>query len=764
MRASAAAVLESVHGEVVVLEEVRAEASINDLLAEVTVAQRYRNPEDTNIEAVYTFPLPLDGVLLGFEVEIGDRKLVGTVVEKSDAERRYEDAITDGDAAVLLEQSEPGLYTASVGNLLPGETATIRFRYGLLLRWNGDRVRFMMPTTIAPRYGDPGAAGLAPHQSPEYAFDAERSFRLSLAVRGFLKDARFNSPSHGISVTPGSQETIIEIAGKPAMDRDFVLEGRASRSEVAGALLAPDLDGWLALASFRPEIPEGDQRERRSVKIVVDCSGSMGGDSITQARTALERILDGLREGDLFEIMAFGNSHRTLFGREMPVSETTLAQARPFVRALDADMGGTEIGAALDAACGIRGEADLSRDLLLITDGEVWNSDDVIARAKRSSHRIFTVGVGSAVAESFVRGLSEATGGACELVSPREDMAVRIYRHFQRMYAPRAKSATVRWPVSALRRMPDPIETVYGGDTVHVFAWFAEKPEGTVSLDVTLADGRAVSHETEVLPFEEGSMAAESEGASPSTLTRLGATHRLATMDNEMAATELAVRYQLMSEWTNYIVVHVRADAEKAEDLPKILKVPQVLAAGWHGMGTVFAEQRDVCAGPLYEIAPTPLPEAGFARRSMHEQLHEEKRLHEEERSQKGLQNMEVMRVVVIAPPELVDLLNARPMPPFPTLDEFEAWGLPESIVERLRDLVERGEDEEVVVLALLHLLSESEAGRMLERQVRRLILKAYKTHRPNEPLVNRMQDVFRSWGPSGGPPPRSQTNRGRGW
>ena len=114
MIATAAAVLESGQGEAVVLEEVQAEASINDLLAEVTVKQRYRNPDDTNIEAVYTFPLPLDGVLLGFEVEIGDRKLVGTVVEKSDAERRYEDAITDGDAAILLEQSEPGLYTANV--------------------------------------------------------------------------------------------------------------------------------------------------------------------------------------------------------------------------------------------------------------------------------------------------------------------------------------------------------------------------------------------------------------------------------------------------------------------------------------------------------------------------------------------------------------------------------------------------------------------------------------------------------------------------
>ena len=734
MRASAAAVLESVHGEAIVLVDVRAEASINDLLAEVTVAQRYRNPENTNIEAVYTFPLPLDGVLLRFEVEIGDRKLAGTVVEKSEAERRYEDAITDGDAAVLLEQAQPGLYTASVGNLLPGETATIRFRYGLLLRWNGDQVRFAMPTAIAPRYGDPVAAGLSPHQIPEYTFDAERSFNLIVAVRGLLKGARFNSPSHNISVASKGESTTIDLTGAPAMDRDFVLEARASHSEAASALLAPDLEGWVVQASFRPEIPVGEHHLRRSVKIVVDCSGSMGGDSITQARTALERILDGLREGDLFEIVAFGSDPRTLFGRETPVSEASLARARRFVRALDADMGGTEIGAALEAAYRVRGGADLPRDLLLITDGEVWNGDEVLARAKKSGHRVFSVGVGSAVAEPFVRGLAEATGGACELVTPREDMAERVHRHFQRMYAPCAESASIRWPAPTLRSLPDPLGTVYGGDTLHVFAWLAEKPEGTVSLDVVLADGRTVSHETEVIPFEEIPTARVSEEASPSTLARLGIARRLSTMDNATAAAELAVRYQLMSEWTNYIVVHVRADAEKAEELPKILKVPQVLAAGWHGMGTMHAPQRQMSMELNCEA---------FAPASMASPL---SRISYRMRSKAALKKPAVTRNGGFAPPELIELLNARPMPPFPTLNDLETWGVPISIVEDLRSLVGNQEDEEAVVLAFLHLLLNSKAGKATERLVRRNVLKAFKTIKPDRALRKEVKYAFDDW------------------
>jgi Ca-activated chloride channel family protein len=735
MRASAAAVLESSGGEDLVLEEVRAEAAIDDLLAEVTVVQRYLNPEATHIEAVYTFPLPSDGMLLAFEVEIGERRLAGAVVAKAEAERRYEDAITDGDAAVLLEEAEPGLYTASVGNLAPGETATVRFRYGLLLRWNEDRVRFVMPTTIAPRYGHQTAAGLAPHQIPAYAFDAERSFKLRITLRGLLRDARFNSPSHDIAIASGSEETAIDLIGGSAMDRDFVLEARAARRRVAAALFAQDLDGWVALASFRPEIP-GDQRERRCVKLVVDCSGSMGaGGSMAQAREALERILGGLRRDDRFEIMAFGGGQRALFGGEMAVSETSLAQARGFVRGLRADMGGTEIGAALDAAYDIPGEAGLKRDLLLITDGAVWRSEEVIARAKGSGHRIFTIGVGSAVGEASLRSLAEATGGACEFAAPREDMAERVRRHFQRMDTPRATGAVVRWPVPARRSLPDPVGPLYDGDTVHFFAWFAFKPEGTVALEVTLSDGRTVRHVSEALPFEEGAPTNPvADGAPPATLARLAAARRLAGMEDAKAATELAVRYQLMSPWTDYLVIHVRADADKADDIPKLRKIPQVAPADWPGLGALLWGDMLCADGRNYEVVMDA------------EYEDEDGEEYEDDEDDGVLSLGSAPRAGPISRAELVKILNARPMPPLPILDDLEEWGIPSIVLADLRALVDGGAAEAAVVVAFLHLLAESDAGNALERGTRRQIVRAYKRAAPPQTVMEGATRAFNDW------------------
>ena len=734
------ATLEAATGEAATLEDVEIHAGIDDLMTIVNVRQRYCNHGRKHIEAVHAFPLPLEGVLLDFQVELGDRRLSGAVVERSAAARRYEDAITDGDAAVLLEQPQPGLCTASVGNLAPGETATVRFRYGLLLRWNADRVGLVIPTTIAPRYGDPASGGLAPHQEPVYGVDAERSFRVTVAVRGVLRQASWASPSHDVAITPEGRQTTIALVGPAAMDRDVVLEARSTAASASQALVARDDDGWAALASFRPELPDAtSERGSRNVKIVVDCSGSMAGDSIAQVRIAGERILDDLRPADLFDIVAFGGGHRVLFGRETPATPANVARARRFVRGLDADMGGTEIGAALAAAYGIAGEGGMQRNLLLITDGEVWDADAVIEKARGSGHRLFTVGVGSSVAESFVRALAEATGGACELAAPRADMGERIHRHFQRIGATPVLAARLRWPAPVRHMTPDPPPPPYPGDTMHLFGSFAERPRGTVVLEMELADGRTVSQRMEIDANPAGTAAVQSD------LARLGAARRLAAVDDRAQATALAVRYQLMSEWTNYLVVHVREEADRATGLPDLVKVPQVLAAGWHGIGTVYE-----AAAPAAE-APRPV---SAARRSGLRDVREPAAL-TYEASAGGIAVMDSAPASSedgdrrsATPAELVAELNEWPMPPMPAFGDLAAR-LPDEVRDGLAALVDGGEDAGSVVTVFLYLLSESEAGHALERRRRRRILAAWKKLSVDEGMVAAVRRIREAWAAS---------------
>ncbi len=574
-----ASALTSIHGERVALSDVSVSAVLRDLLAEVTVSQTYRNDEQVNIEAVYTFPLPLDAVLLDLQVEIGGRVLKGVVVEKKAAEEKYEDAVAAGNAAVMLEVIEPGLYTMNVGNLLPEEKATITFSYAILYRWAGDRLRFFLPTTVAPRFG---ASPHLPHQVPEASLTVENQFSLQVEIYGSLREAQFVCPSHEVKLAKSTDKAVISLQqAKAVMDRDFILIVKAPQATRSFVQCGSDGDGVAAVASFQPFFPGLHQPRPLNLAIVVDCSGSMEGDSIEQAKQALEGILDALQPHDHVTLIAFGSTTNLLSDRLLPCNKTNLGKAKRFAKQLGATMGGTEIGKALrDAYAAVSGSE--SADIFLVTDGEVSGWEAVVQEAKRSGHRVFTVGVGSAVSEAFVRGLAAGTGGECELVSPREGMADRVIRHFERMRAPRASRVAIHWPEGSHDVSPSKLGAVFEGDTVVVCAQFDQPSiSGTVVLEVETEKGEVMRHELAI-------GTATSSDSSMSTVARIAAAARLKEL-NGAAGLETALRYRLVSPWTNWLVIAERPDEEKSQDIPALRKVPQTLAAGWGGVGTVRA-------------------------------------------------------------------------------------------------------------------------------------------------------------------------------
>jgi Ca-activated chloride channel family protein len=656
---------------------------------------------------VFTFPVPVEAVLLGVDIQIDDRVLHGRVLPRRQAENAYEDAISGGDSAILLQEAGRGLYTVSVGNLLPGQTAKLRYRYALLSVWNGDMLRLQIPTTIAPRYGDPGRAGLQPHQVPQVDLDAENRFSLELQLGGSLRQAMVESPSHPISVEVGVEVLRVRLAGDQGlMDRDFILNIRGTaEARAALGLCAPDRDGWIALASFQPELSGHADAGGRDCVLIADCSGSMAGDSIAQVRQALLAIFDRLQPTDRFNLIAFGSQPRAFFNGLHPAGDRWLAQARALVARLDANLGGTEIGAALQLAYRQRQGQGQPLDILLMTDGEAWNAEALAVEAQRSGCRIFTVGVGAAVAEGLVRGLAEATGGACEFVHPNEDMAGRIVRHFERIRAPRAEAA-MTWPVEPTRRLPEPIERVFSGDTLHLLAWLPVQPAGPATLNLTLSDGQRLSQTVVLEPWPAAETA--------DTLPRLAAARRIAQLSAE-DATALAVEYQLVTPHTHFLMVDVRAEGEKATELPELRTVPHRLAAGWGGVGSVAVPH----ACPVMMEACEPIPPAALSPR-IAETLSAPRVTRKSQMLGRTRALFDVLREETqsMAPPpatvaglpagfarwlEANATRLADPRQPWPTLAELAHASLPDDLLARLRELVGQGEAEEAVVAALLH-------------------------------------------------------------
>jgi Ca-activated chloride channel family protein len=641
----------------------------------------------------------------------------------------------------MLEQIGSGLYTMNVGNILAGEEVSVTIIYAELFSWQGDTLRFFLPTTIAPRYGSAEAAGLHPQQVPEIDFLAENRLRLTLTIAGTLAEADITSPSHQLAISRSQKKVVVTLGtGETFMDRDFILNIRSNRTEKDSVQIDRDIENgcasYAALASFAPCLPAVQKAAPRSIKIIVDCSGSMSGDSITQARQAISDILNQLRPEDYFNLVAFGSTHIVFFASQMLASKENITKMRRFLRGLDADMGGTEIRTALQAAIHLPGP-DIPQDILLITDGEVWDDGKIISMAEKSGHRVFTVGVGSSVSEEFVRKLAKKTGGACELVTPCENMAERIVRHFQRIYLPRTDQVKIHWPIPAKKTFPKDLGPLYDGDTLHAFAWFDEKPSGRVVLEMTLADGRtfsqaAIIQDLAILP-EKGD---EQNGS----IARVATSEALGNED-ESTATALAVQYQLVSPYTNYLVVAVRADNEKSQELPALRKVPQMLAAGWGGNGNVKrVRECSVCysMSSSYLDAPTYL-----RKRSTPLPCPVENR------------QQQNTPAIFIKQCNRFYTMSSLLVPQLESFNDLLACDLPERVLSVLRMIAgphDTGEAEKIIVPAFMSMLIQSGLGKKFNRHATRAIKKAIKVLQTDKRMVTLIQNAFKdisedSWG-----------------
>jgi len=554
-----------------VLQSVRAEGSVHGLLFELDIEQCYLNPGDDNIEAVYTFPVPWNAVLLEVEVHIGGKVLKGTVTAKADGERRYEGALEAGDSAVMVERAGDGMYTVSVGNLLAHERATVRFRYAQLLSFTQGQVRIVVPTVIGPRYGNPARTGMQPHQFVKNDPLQAHPFSLRLVLHGDMAGAALSSPSHALSTRAHEGTMVLALAGDARLDRDVVVlaEGLAGKSLTT---LGRDGEGYVALASFCP--PECEQKANAglNLKILVDCSGSMNGDRIDAARRALHDVLAHLELDDSFSFSCFGSDVNHCSSSLMAATPRAVKKASEWIAETRADMGGTELAAALASTFALA--QPFEADVLLVTDGDVWEADELVARAEQAGQRVFAVGIGSAPASGLLHALASRTGGACECVAAHTEIPGAILRMFRRMRQPPVRDVTVSWDIAPEWQTRSG-RVVLAGETVHHFAGFAAQPPRRATLGWTQNPDGVAHH------ADAGTAGVTVDGT---TLARVAAAARM-TGSTAAERHALGLQYALVSPTTNLVLVHERPDAEKATDMPALRRVTHALPAGWRGSG-----------------------------------------------------------------------------------------------------------------------------------------------------------------------------------
>ncbi|HPT77941.1 MAG TPA: VIT and VWA domain-containing protein [Candidatus Atribacteria bacterium] len=582
------------------LEEVQIKATVNGLFMEVVMTQYYKNTSGCDLEAVYIFPVPDTAAVSGFRAVIGDREVKGLVKEKKKALEEYNRAILDGDSAYLLEEHRPNVLQISVGRIMQGEEVELELSYIDALQCQDKEVRLSIPTVVAPKY-IPGSSsgtrqGTGFAQPTDLVPDAdfitppvgEADYRVSFIIDITPGDVigGFESPSHDITVLPlGGDRYQVHLTDEASfMDRDFVLSYRYVSDRTAGGLVYTDDKGrgYVSLM-FIPELEPSDEPAGRDFIFLLDISGSMDGEKLDQAKSALNMCLRNLTHKDTFNLIAF-ESEFIVFSRvSLPFNDESLDRATRWIKSLRS-MGGTEIFEPLKYA--LENAHEDGSTILLFTDGQVGNENQIIKHV--SSHlgksSIYTFGIDTSVNSYFINRLAEAGRGLPEFIYPGERIDDKVLRQFSRILSPAFPNVQVNWQGADVTDVvPASVDRVFDLEPVTVVA----KLKGAIDKDILL---------TAKAPDDEVTLAViRPEDIHPGSmiLSKVWALKKLKQLEGCLAANgnrrrtaaiekeiiELSTESGLLSPLTAYVAVYERES--KASGLPETITVPVSLPHMW---------------------------------------------------------------------------------------------------------------------------------------------------------------------------------------
>ncbi len=122
----------------------------------------------------------------------------------------------------------------------------------------------------------------------------------------------------------------------------------------------------------------------------------MSGDPIASVIATLKVFLKSLPINCLFNVVSFNDSFGQLFPQSEPYNNTNVEYALQFVSRIYAD-GGTEILPALNAILGAPTREGHPRQVFVLTDGEISNTEQVIqlVRSHALEMRLFSFGIGN---------------------------------------------------------------------------------------------------------------------------------------------------------------------------------------------------------------------------------------------------------------------------------------------------------------------------------------------------------------------------------
>ena len=584
--------------------------SISGPVVYVSVTQKFANPFQEKIEAVYTFPLGADAAVNEMMMVIGDRQILGKVKPREEARKVYEQAKAAGHVAGLLDQQRANIFTQAVANIEPGEAVEVTIGYTQTLKYEDGTYRFVFPMVVGPRFipsapPPPTVApavrrrGAAPAVAPPVAPPASVAPAVpdagkitppvtpkgtraghDIAIHGWITTGvpirSIEARLHEVRfdwLRKDHSRAKFELVGKKTLpNKDFVLEFSAMSDRIEDAVLAhtDERAGYFLLMLQPPKKVQPKEVRPRELIFVIDTSGSQKGFPLETSQAIALKVIRELRERDTFNVIAFANS--TSLCWDAPVANTPENREKglAFVEALKAG-GGTRIDKAITAA--LEGEHDPQklRIVAFFSDGLIGHDLSVLDQVRKNAKttRVFVYGTGNSANRYLLDNMALFGRGEADYALKKEE-ADRVARTFySRIDAPVLTDIEIDWGeladrVELAEAYPRPLPDLFSARPVVVKGRYkpgSSDASGTITIRGRTGAGDFSRRVAVTLPAKEGAHGAIADGWARAKVADLmsrdlqGAQSGKPNPGIKEAITALGVNYRLVTQYTSFVAV-----------------------------------------------------------------------------------------------------------------------------------------------------------------------------------------------------------------
>ncbi|XP_036076891.1 von Willebrand factor A domain-containing protein 5A isoform X2 [Rousettus aegyptiacus] len=489
--------------EPVPLKSISVTLSICEFVAGVSATLNYENEEKVPLEAFFVFPMDEDSAVYSFEAMVDGKKIMAELQDKMKAHTNYENAISQGQQAFLLEEDKCSrdVFCCNVGNLRPGSKAALTLKYVQELPLEADgALRYVLPAILNPRYQLSGwpedsclkmKTPVVPLEDLPYTL----SMVATISSQHGIQRIQCNCPLSPIEYL-GNDKTSAQISLADGHKFDCDVELLIYYNEVHTPSVAvemgkstTDADCLMAdpsaMVSFYPDIPEAQPPITCGEFVfLMDRSGSMQGPMSKQdksqlrieaAKETLILLLKSLPIGCYFNVYGFGSCYEPFFHRSVKYTQRTMDEALRRVKLMRADLGGTEILTPLRNIYSGPSIPGHPLQLFVFTDGEVTDTFSVIKEVQINClrHRCFSFGIGEGASTSLIKGIARVSGGMSEFITGKERMQSKALRALKRSLQPVVEDVSLSWdlPSGLSAKMLSPEQTViFRGQRLIIYA------------------------------------------------------------------------------------------------------------------------------------------------------------------------------------------------------------------------------------------------------------------------------------------------------